>query len=686
MRRLLSLTVLLVSALLLGCPAKLPEGATALDKIRIDKVERDGEGDEVDEDDVLDAMASDPTHKVLGLFRVWWQEYGIYDPAIVEKDLRRIERYYRARGYYEARVRAGRVVHTAEHEVRVQIVVEEGPAVVVARVVEIGIEVLPADVQARIREVWALPPGAIFDEADYHRSASEAERILTDSGYAYAAVRLGSEVDLVKHEAVVRVEFVPGPPCTFGGYTVEGLNELSEKHVRTIVDIDEGDPYSTRTIRDAQRALFDLGTFDTVLVTPDLSVPGRTVVPFKVSVTEAKLRRVKAGPGILIDPLRNDVHFLASWEHRNFLGGLRNFRVQVRPLLMIKPGFTSPETARPGFTTSAELRQPSFIEARTTGLVGGTTGILPDPVNDYRVWSTRGTLGLERRFGPLFTAGLYYRKGFEAPTPYGDSLLPPNVFEARIGYLEALATVDARDDVLSPHHGYYASASVQYAFASKGFYAGDFADVRVQPEFRFYGPLHKRVTLAFRFMAGFLLPRNYSPRDPERRTPTADDPSSYQDDTEGDTPLWRAFFSGGASSNRGYPVRQVGLRDCTREPDGRILERGADCSITVGGASVWEGSVELRFDLVGALSAVLFMDASDVSRAVFDLRLDRPHLSVGPGVRYFTPIGPIRLDFGWRVPGAQRLGAPLDPREEPREFVFGIRGPFALHLSIGEAF
>ena len=70
----------------------------------------------------------------------------------------------------------------------------------------------------------------------------------------------------------------------------------------------------------------------------------------------------------------------------------------------------------------------------------------------------------------------------------------------------------------------------------------------------------------------------------------------------------------------------------------------------------------------------------------FNVRLHYPHLSAGPGLRYLTPVGPVRLDFGIRIPGAQRIGGTLDPREDPKEFSLGIRGPFALHLSIGEAF
>jgi outer membrane protein assembly factor BamA len=698
------LLVATLALLMLGCPAKLPDGATALDEVRVIK---EGDSDEVEEDDIIDAIASDPTHKTFGLVRMWWIDYGVYDKVIVEKDLQRVQRFYRARGYYEAQVRAGRVVSNGDRAVKVEIIVDEGPVVTVGTVQEIGIEPLPEDVKTAVRDGWTLPPGSVFDEAEYHKSGAATEQALTDRGYAYASVSLGAEVDLVNHKATLHVEVHPGPPCTFDGYTVEGLNELSERSVRLIVDIEKGERYSTRTIRNAQHALFDLGVFDSAAIEPDLSDPKRTAVPFKIIVTESKLKRLRLGPGFLLDPLRNDVHFLASWEHRNFFGGLRRLKYELRPLVMLKPGLASPKQARPGFTTGVDFRQPSLLsflgDGRATGIVNVTTGIVPDPVNDFRSFTTRGSIGIDRRFGDLVYGGLFYRKGFDFVTAYGDTPLPANVCidrldllrsacKAQIGYFELLASVDARDDIMRPRNGYYTSLSLQYAMASKFPLAGDFADVRVQPEFRFYGPMSRKITLAFRFMTGFLFSRNYALHFPNRKAPTAGDPSQYDVDTSGDTPFWRAFFSGGASSNRGYPIRSVGLRDCGRLPNDPITgaeqrEAGGDCSIQVGGASIWESSLELRFEvLTEALEAVIFADASDVSRNVFDIRLDYPHLSVGPGLRYFTPIGPIRVDFGYRVPGMQRIGGDLDPRENPKEFSLGFKGPFALHLSIGEAF
>lgn len=694
MTRWVSLLPTLVAAsLLLGCPAKLPAGATALDKITIDGT------DEVDAADLKGAIASEPTSKLLGITRLWWVDYGLYDPITLEKDLQRIERFYQARGFYEARARAGRVLRKDDRSVRVQIVLEEGPPVHLARIQVTGLDNLPVSVRRRFSAAWKLAPGENFDEDLYRASGAAAEQSLTDEGYAHAAVTLGADVDLIKHEAVVHVEVHSGPRCTFGEINVTGLSELDESWVRRILAIEPGDEYSTRTMRSAQNALFDLGTFDTVDFEPDLSDSNATVIPVKVALTEAKLRRVKAGPGVLIDPLRNDVHFTVGWEHRNFFGGLRNFRVEVRPMLITRGGFFAFGAVRPGVLASSELRQPGFLEARMAGVLGLTGGLLPDPINEYRVTTAMGTVGVDRRFAGILYGGLFYRKAFQIATPYAGFELPPNAFSSTLGYLELLTTIDARDDLLKPTKGYFATLSFQYGMAAK-FIGGDFGDFRIQPEVRMYGSIAKGLILAFRFTTGFLLPYNYNVREPRKKTPRPTNPneSIYVDeirtrdepfDKTGATPAWRAFYSGGAVGNRGYPTRSVGLRDCQVDVVSGVLtpiERDQECSVVVGGASMWESSLELRFDISGPVSGVLFMDASDVSRRRFDIRLDYPHLSVGPGLRYLTPVGPIRLDFGYRLPFAQRIGGRLDPREEPRPFNLGIKGPYALHLSIGEAF
>jgi outer membrane protein insertion porin family/translocation and assembly module TamA len=147
---------------------------------------------------------------------------------------------------------------------------------------------------------------------------------------------------------------------------------------------------------------------------------------------------------------------------------------------------------------------------------------------------------------------------------------------------------------------------------------------------------------------------------------------------------FRAFFSGGANSNRGYGYNEVG-------PHGMVpsLTGGqSDKLVPTGGLSLWESSLELRFPISGNFGATIFVDASDVTRDEAFFRLTRPHLSTGLGLRYMTPVGPLRVDLGYRIPCAQVFGVCPDealPGDEGEPgTVLGL--PIAVSLAIGEAF
>jgi outer membrane protein insertion porin family/translocation and assembly module TamA len=223
--------------------------------------------------------------------------------------------------------------------------------------------------------------------------------------------------------------------------------------------------------------------------------------------------------------------------------------------------------------------------------------------------------------------------------------------------------------------------------------------VRIRPEARFYLPLSRSVILAVRSSLGFLFPAD----DPDSggygdtfraadREAIAQTPPAIRDQHK---LLLRGFFSGGPTSNRGYAYRGVGPQG----PVGFLVPTGVNCAAPnlaprerdactrpLGGFTLWEASVEFRFPISGPVRGSVFVDAGDVNDTIGELRFSVPHLSVGPGVRYMTPIGPVRADFGLRVPGAQRIGSPGDVPERDGERTTFLGLPAAFHLAIGESF
>jgi outer membrane protein assembly factor BamA len=251
-----------------------------------------------------------------------------------------------------------------------------------------------------------------------------------------------------------------------------------------------------------------------------------------------------------------------------------------------------------------------------------------------------------------------------------------------ISYVELLADLDLRNDRIHPIEGFFASTALQ--FAGLG---GSARDFRIQPEVRGYVPVVRNKTgFAGRLGMGFLFPQNYD-------TPQGSNEVSVQDTQ---IAYFRSFFSGGPVSNRGYPYRGVGPHGAVPffYPSYAAATVGVDCasaeandtpecSIPLGGRTLWEASLEFRFRVWGPFSGTVFCDASDVYEETTFPTFNRPHLSCGVGPRFDTPVGPIRLDVGYRIPGLQVLGD-ASRNEGPTSDLLGL--PINISFGIGEAF
>ncbi|MGC4064635.1 MAG: POTRA domain-containing protein [Polyangiaceae bacterium] len=282
----------------------MPKGRYTLESIEIQG------DDQLDEDDIEQQLASKPSPRFLGMFSGVIYDYQVFDRYVLERDLERIERYYRARGYYRARVRAAQVTLKGRGA-RVRIRVEEGPPVVIVRVDVHGLESLSAGEAQRIRTATtnALPLERAFDETTFEETRTQLLRALADEGYAYARVRLSADVDLPKSAVSVGFWVEPGPKSVFGDIRFEGLGPLPEPPVRRALDLRTGDPYSQDELDEAKRALLDLGVFSAVTIDPVTESPesghGPVRVPLVVRVERSKLRSVHLGGGVQADSCPN---------------------------------------------------------------------------------------------------------------------------------------------------------------------------------------------------------------------------------------------------------------------------------------------------------------------------------------------------------------------------------------------
>src|SRR5580692_1568481 len=230
-------------------------------------------------------------------------DYSIYDSSVLQRDLARVERYYRGRGFFEAHVRVGRVLYDKPDHVRIRIVVDEGPPMDNRRVQVTGLEGLPETIarDVRLEANRALPEGTRFDEDAYAKARTSIVRALTDRGYAYATVTADARADMATHDVDYAFAVTEGIPAVFGKITFQGLDpdgdgpapqEIEEDILRRTLHIRENDPYSTAVLESGTQALLDLEAFSSVNIVAGLADPTARIVPLTVQVQVTKLRSV----------------------------------------------------------------------------------------------------------------------------------------------------------------------------------------------------------------------------------------------------------------------------------------------------------------------------------------------------------------------------------------------------------
>jgi outer membrane protein insertion porin family/translocation and assembly module TamA len=234
----------------------------------------------------------------------------------------------------------------------------------------------------------------------------------------------------------------------------------------------------------------------------------------------------------------------------------------------------------------------------------------------------------------------------------------------QVVFFDESVIVDLRDDSRTPRKGFFFQVGSQQSPAAL---KRSWQYIRVTPEVRAYAPLPLSSTLAFRFGIGamFLFARDRGRLDLVGQELG---PQNYR------------LRSGGPTSHRGFFGGFLGdpgnLDSLNRE--------GFDAR-NDGGLRRWEAGIEWRLPVTQSFATAFFMDFGDVNRGQ-EFRFNYIRAAAGFGFRYQTPVGPIRLDFGFLIPKWQIVGEQPPPNAY-NIFRFINGGvPGALHFTIGEAY
>ncbi len=657
---------LIVPLLLLALASACATAKPRPDALEVDDLKIQGT-DKVDEGDIK--------AKILTTETPWWEPFwpfdkgpSYFDPNAWQADLRRIERFYQAEGYYQAQVTANEVKPEGQEAVALEATVSEGEPTRIASVNISGLEGLPEDHQRRVKTELPLKKDEVFREANWEGVKELLQGRLRELGYAEAEVGGEVRVDVETHQATVDLQVKPGQRYKFGNIFV-ATDANPQVAPRRIIEqaqgaVRKGEWYSETALAEAQARVFAMGVFGAVKVNRGAPDQGAAMVPVIVDVREAPLRSVRLGGGLGVDATRQEGRLLAEWTNRNIFGGLRRLTVRGRLGYAFLPSFYGATRGEPNaksgviFDATTEFEQPRFLFrdvrlqaslSAEKGLeqaydfIGGRlrSGIIwqphPDlsvfPAYNLEVYSLTGQVGADDRGIPPITLGC---RGAEAtPDPGAPGQSPSCTI--RLSYLETTVTWDRRDDILEPRNGYYAALSIQ---GGGGPLFGDFTYVRLLPDLRYYRSfgLEQRLTLAGKLRVGTLVPFK----------------SKVMAGDRAQSSIVNRFFSGGGSSMRGFNSQRLSpqVPVNAEEP-----EAG---TVPVGGNSLFETSLEVRYRMTQSLAVATFWDTGFVGVDPLSLRGPSPfnnrlYHALGLGLRYLTVVGPIRLDIARRL----NIGAPL---------------------------
>jgi len=540
-----------------------------------------------------------------------WRRGEPYNPPTLDADLLRLKKHYFDHGFLESSVRVDELQEDAEKQtVRIVIAVDEGPRTLVAAVALEGTIPPALPSAAALLETLPLRPRQPINKEDFDRSKTLLLTRLHDAGYARAQVIPSTEVDTEQHTATVTFTLAPGSETAFGRIAIKGAQQVEEQAIRHQLTIHEGQRASDKDLAASADAIYSLGMFQAV--TPRALNPEAADEPLDVEfeVLERKPHGLQFGIGYsTTEGFRTQV----EWTHRNLFKGAQQLTLLTRfssfeqrgEVKLRLPYFLAARTA---FTQTLFAFNQQLVGVSPGGAFFGVSGRAQPAFDLFSVGTEsrvehRSTETLSGVAGLNFSRTNFRHVNRAALTAIEQEIAADNTLLVQFVEVQH----NTSDSLLNPTHGTVLRGRIDHSTTAV---ISDFNFVKLVLEARHYLPLSQHLLLATRLKVGDIEP--------------------YGASTE--VPFNVRFFAGGAGSVRGFELNRLGPLNTDGDP--------------IGGMSLMEGSAELRFPLFGDLGAVLFLDFGNVFHSSFTYRLGDLRYAVGPGLRYNTPVGPLRLDVG----------------------------------------
>ena len=563
------------------------------------------------------------------------------DESEFRRDVIRIERFYQRRGYHRVRVNYEMEELKKPLRKKVAFIIDEGHPIRIASsdIVFIGNDDIRNEMYSvrafrRLSENHAYSIGQRFQTVGIPETEDRFLSKLKNRGYAWAEVAINAKIDSVSHLADVEILINPNQKTFLGDFIIEGDLSVPESLFLRQADLKTGEPYSQSNFQDAQRSLFNHHLFRFATISLPVQEQDSTLNTL-IRVREYPLRTVQAVIGIDREEyLRGQI----TWQHRNINGRAHRLGTNIRASFIEQ--FVSADYLFPyvfnskssSVTTLFARRklEPAF-ELQQTGL------------NSSLIYTFRrnvtATLSYEYSINHEINRDLFFRTPFSLGDEYKISSLRFSGL-----YMEGYS--------LQPR-GWFVQPFIEISGTLRE------ADHRFQKfslDVRRFTMLWRSATLAKRVYSGSLF------------SPEADF-----------LPNNVLYYTGGTNSVRGWYRYSLGPKLPSFNEAGNFQGY-----VPIGGRTVFNFNLELRqqFGRVAPnFGLAAFLDGGQVWSDIHSINERPVQFSTGAGVRYESPIGPVRIDFAYK----------LNPTDEDLNIFEGANygsgwNKIGIHFSIGQAF
>jgi outer membrane protein assembly complex protein YaeT len=624
--------------------------------------------------------ASVPLADLAGAIRVRTGEAFL--ESALDATVSAVANAYHRRGFAEVKVRSGVDAEPGASPVpaTVRVIVDEGVKTVIG---DISVQGNAAVTSADLMAANVTKPGQPYYPPQV---AVDRDAILLQYlNRGYRAADVAAKVTLTADRTRADVVFVvrEGPQVFVDHVLVVGNEKTSAETIRRELKLKPGDPLGYEGLAESQRQVSALGLFRRVRITEiDHGADARR--DLLVTVEEAPATTIGYGGGVEV--ARRLVRTASSGApderlefaprgffeigRRNLFGHNRSVNLFTRVSLrlrsdpVITADGTQPAADFNEYRVLGTYRQPKLF-GDTDFLASGFAEQAARTSFDFKREGARAELG--RRLSPRVSLSLRYTldrtETFNETFTDEDALLVDRLFpQVRLSTVSATVIRDTRDDPLGPTSGTLLWADGELAARSLGSEVG-FTKTFLQGFVYRRLPGKRAVVLATGARLG--LARGFAYQTPQLDgdgNPVLGPDGEPLVESVTDLPASERFFSGGDTTVRGFGLDQLGTPE-TLDSDG--FPRGGNAVVVL--------NAELRIPVWGDLGAATFVDAGNVFRRASDLDLTELRPTAGFGVRYRSPIGPLRLDIGFKLDRLREIGGELERRQ-------------AWYISFGQAF